>query len=160
MTWSAENHFVLFAHGRDFDVDAFLATTPLRFDKVWRRGELASACGGVEHRYETAGVEVKLGDGATLPLREQEHVACEFLRRNRDPLRALTSFAGADHRFLRLQHRFEIGSGVVGMSVGPPSCLMRALLDTGFVPLYLTLIVPLTRRRPSPRPSPADGRGS
>jgi hypothetical protein len=154
MSWATENHFVLFAHGRDFDVDAFLATTPLAFDKIWRRGEIASACAGVEHRYETSGVEVCLGDGTTLPLREQEHVACAFLRGNREPLRALAAFAGADHRFLRLQHRFEIGSGVVGMTVGPPSCLMRALLETAFVPLYLTLIVPGTRRAPRPRREP------
>jgi hypothetical protein len=145
MTWALSNQFVLFAHGRDFDVDAFLPTTPLAFDKVWRRNEAPYE--GATHRYETSGVEVALGDGATLPLSEQEHIACEFLRKNRDPLRALATFAGADHRFLRLQHRFEVGSGTVGVSVGPSSCFMRALLETGFVPLYLTLVVPRPGRR-------------
>jgi hypothetical protein len=34
-----ENRFSVFAHGRDFDVDAFLADSTLTFDEVWRRAD-------------------------------------------------------------------------------------------------------------------------
>jgi hypothetical protein len=65
------NEFRLFAHGVEFDVDAFLASTTLRPDYVWRRGDQRRyAC--VESRHPTSGLVLVLGDGQKVPLFEQE----------------------------------------------------------------------------------------
>jgi hypothetical protein len=142
---------VLFAHGEGFDVDAFLPTTTLAWGKVWRRDEPLFA--GAESRHTTSGVELTLGDGLTLPLREQERLARAFLAANRDALRALSAFPGARHRYLRLQKRVDVAGGAIGIGVGPSLCFMRALVDAGFEPHYYVAIEPVSRPRPQ-RPAP------
>src|SRR4051812_2957824 len=107
------NKFCLFAHGREFDVDAFLAGTSLRPDYVWRRGDQKRyACG--ESRHPTSGVEVVLGDGEKLSLPEQEKIAIEYLSANREALRALAGWPGVTTFVLGLHYRIELGPSTVG----------------------------------------------
>ena len=146
------NQFILFAHGEDFDADAFLKATSLTFEKVWRRGEAKHPGWDVLH--ETSGVEKVLGDGRLIHLPEQERIACEFLRANRDSLRDLASWPGAKHRVLGLQRHVELNPGIGGFCMGPPSSLMAAALDVGFSPTYYVTI-DYTDRPPRPMRVPA-----
>lgn len=77
------NEFRLFAHGVEFDPDAYLASAPLKFDGVWRKGE-----SGHNHP-KSSGVFKVLGDGRTVPILEQERIAIQFLSANREALKAL-----------------------------------------------------------------------
>ena len=140
------NQFILFAHGEDFDADAFLEKTSLIFEKVWRRGQPKHPGGEVLHK--TSGVQKALGDGRVTPLPEQQRMACEFLHANRDGLRELASWPGANYRRVGLQYHLELSPGMGGFSMGPPSGLMVAALDVGF---ELTYYVTIDRGRPGVR---------
>src|SRR5262249_35754715 len=107
------NEFRLLAHGASFDVDAYLTTTTLRIDSVWRRGDLSPhSC--VENRYQTSGVEIALGDGRVVPLPEQEKIAIEYLKSHRDELRALARYPGVEAFVLSLQYYCEFDLDVTG----------------------------------------------
>jgi hypothetical protein len=41
----------------------------------------------MESKHETSGVEIVLGDGRVIPLREQERIAIEYLSSHREDLR-------------------------------------------------------------------------
>jgi hypothetical protein len=133
------NEFRLFAHGEEFDVDAFLASTSLRPDYVWRRGDQRRyAC--VESSHPTSGVEFVLGDGLTTPLPEQEASAIAYLEAHRDDLRALASSPGVDTFILGLQYRTALKSNVIGFALGLSAQLMSHCLDVGCEPVhYVTL---------------------
>src|SRR5690242_20181644 len=60
------HEFRLFAHGADFDPDAYLASTQLAFDDVWRKGDR-----GGSHP-KSSGVYKVLGDGKVLSIAEQQ----------------------------------------------------------------------------------------
>lgn len=127
------NEFQLFAHGEAFDVDAFLASTTLRPDFVWRRGDQRQyAC--VESRHPTSGVAFVLGDGLTVPFFEQENIALAYLKAHRDELQELARYPGVDTFILGLQYMFE--NDVMGFCVGPSTQLMRHCLDVGCEPTY------------------------
>jgi hypothetical protein len=132
------NQFILFAHGADFDVDAYLPHATLTFEKIWRRGEEKHPGAGQFHT--TSGVQMVLGDGRVIPLPEQERMACEFLKANRDSLRDLASRPGARYRILGLQYHIELSPGIGGLSMGPSPGLMGVLLDVGFRPTYYVTI--------------------
>jgi hypothetical protein len=129
------NEFRLFAHGETFDVDAFLASTTLRPDHVWRRGDLRP-CSCVESRHPTSGVEFVLGDGLKVPFLQQEGIAIAYLKAHRDELRALGRFPGADTFILGLQYHMELKENVIGFSLGPSATLMRYCLEIGVRPVY------------------------
>jgi hypothetical protein len=149
------NQFILFAHGEEFDVDAFLARTPLTFDKVWRRGDQRNVC--VESHHETSGVQMTLGDGRTIRMPQQQAMACQFLVDNRDALRELGSWPGADHRIIGLQYHIELDTSIGGFCMGPSSRLMAAALEVGFRPTYYVTIDHVRQRSRSSRPAPAGG---
>jgi len=129
------NEFRLFAHGEAFDVDAFLSSTALRPDYVWRRGDQRRyAC--VESRHPTSGVEFVLGDGLTVPYLKQEGIAVTYLKAHRDELRALGQFPGVDTFILGLQYRTSFESNVIGFCLGPSAQLMWHCLDVGCEPTY------------------------
>jgi hypothetical protein len=88
-------NFELFAHGDEFDVNAYLKSVSLDFDNVWHRHE-----GG----RPTSGVGKRLGDGAVIPLDEQQRVAIEYISSNRDSLRLLANFPGVTTFILGLQY--------------------------------------------------------
>ena len=71
------NEFRLFALGEEFDVDRFVKRSSLEFSRIWHRGYRKPSCG--TSRYPTSGCVIDLGDGLTLPLPQQEHVARDFL---------------------------------------------------------------------------------
>jgi hypothetical protein len=129
------NEFRLFAHGEEFDVDAFLASTTLRPDHVWRRGDQRRyAC--VESRHPTSGVEFVLGDGRTVPFLEQDTIAVAYLELHRDELRTLARFPGVTTFNLGLQYRAAFESNAIGFCLGPSAQLMWHCLDVGCEPVY------------------------
>jgi len=54
------NEFQVFALGDEFDPDAYLASAPLKFDGLWRKGE-----SGRGHP-KSSGVFKTLGDGLSI----------------------------------------------------------------------------------------------
>jgi hypothetical protein len=153
------NEFRLFAHGEAFDVDAFLAKTTLRPDRVWRRGDQRRyAC--VESKHPTSGVEFFLGDGWVVPLPDQEAMAIAYLKARRDELRALAQFPGVETFILGFQYVCELDGGLLGFCLGPSAQLMWHALDTGVQPNYYVM---LDRRREcgneDPEPGASAGRG-
>jgi hypothetical protein len=134
-----QNHFKIFAQGTDFDVEAFLRTTPIQFDYVWHRGEqMRYAC--VECQYRKSGVEKTLGCGKTIPLHEQQRIAEQFLTDNREALRALCLIPEVSSVILGLQRYIELEDNTVGFGMGLSPELMRLSLDIGITPFfYVTL---------------------
>jgi hypothetical protein len=127
------NFFHLFAHGEAFDPDAFLATTTLRPDHVWRRGEPRRGYENFEGLpgHATGGVEFVLGDGRAILYPDQEEVALAFITANRDALKALSKFPGADHFILMFHYEREFDGDTVGGCVGASQRLMWHALDIG-----------------------------
>lgn len=129
------NEFRLFAHGEAFDVDAFLASTALRPNYVWRRGDQRSfSC--VESHHPTSGVQFVLGDGLTVTFEEQECIAIAYLKVHREELRALARLPGVDTFVLGLQYRAAFESNVIGFCLRPSAQLMWHCLDVGCEPIY------------------------
>lgn len=120
-------HFEILVHGYSFDVDTYLKSSPLRFDTVWHRGE---GC------YETNGVAIRLGNGVVTSLEDQERIAIEFLFRNRDPLKSLAAFSGADWRFLDLQYDVPRDEFWAGCCLHLSPKLMWHALDVGLTPRF------------------------
>jgi hypothetical protein len=120
-------HFELFALGDDFDVNTYLASTSLAFDNVWHRRESSRP---------TSGVGKRLGDGALVPLDEQQRIAVEYLSTNRDALCELGKFPGVTTFVLGLQYNIEVGEGLRGFCVGPSPTLMWHALDVGIHPIF------------------------
>lgn len=71
----------IFAHGKSFDVDSFLARSTLRPDYVWRR-----------KRPLTNGIELLLADGLKIRSAIQEQLAMEYLSTHRKELKELRRF--------------------------------------------------------------------
>ena len=117
--------FHLFAHGEAFDIDAFLATTTLHPDHVWRRV-----------RPQTSGVEFVLGEGPAVPFQKQEDIAISFIKAHRDELRALAQFPGVDTFILGFRYVCKRNDSSLGFCIGPSSRLMWHALDIGFRPNY------------------------
>lgn len=115
----------ILAHGETLDVDAFLASSTLRPDFVWRRKTPA-----------TSGVEFFLGDGRAINLRDQENIAITYLRAHRDELRAIAAFPGLDAFILGLVYIAKLEEGVTGVALDWPSELMRSALDVGVRPIH------------------------
>ena len=145
MNRAIQNQFCIFAHGCTFDVDAFLGTTTLRPDYVWRRGDQRRyAC--VESRHPTSGVEFVLGDGRRVSPLEQEQIAISYIQANRDQLSALGQFAGVEAFILGIQYICELDEGLSGFCIGPSRLLMQQALEVGIEPHYY---VGLNRRNES-----------
>jgi hypothetical protein len=124
-------HFELFAHGDSFDVDAYLRSAPLDFDLVWRRRE-----GG----RPMSGVGKLLGNGAVIPLSEQQQIAAEFMSAKRDSLRELASFPGVETFILGLQFNMELKEGLMGFCLAPSAILMRHALEIGISPTFYVVL--------------------
>src|SRR5262245_60461775 len=132
------NEFRLFAHGVDFDPDAYVASTPLKFDGVWHKG-------GSGHGHpKSSGVFKVLGDSHEVSLFEQEKIAIEYLSANREALKALANYPGVTTFILGLQYYIELDPGTIGFCMGPSALLMRHCIDIGVSP---TFYVSLDRRR-------------
>ena len=128
------NFFELFAQGDSFDPDAFLASTPLRFDGVWHKGDQ-----GHEHP-QSNGVRKSLGNGRAISWHEQQRIALDFLATHRDSLKALASFPGVTTFILGLQCQIKLDDCIVGTAMGLPIELLRQALDIGIEPtIYVVL---------------------
>ena len=134
-----ENQFKVFALGTTFDVDAYVATSALKIDRVWHRGDLLPNT-PVNSQFETSGLEIRLGDGLVVPLTEQEEIALAYLKAHRDELRALSERPGIEATTIAFQYPFDPSGGVFGVCLGPSGSLMWHALDCGFTPLYYVTI--------------------
>lgn len=119
------NEFRIFAHGEDFDIDAYLATTQLQFDRIWRKGE-----NGNDHP-KSNGIAKVLGDGHQVSLYDQETIAIAYLSANSDALKALGQFPGVTTFILGLQYNIALGASTLGFCMGPSAELMWHVLDIG-----------------------------
>ena len=128
------NEFRLFAHGEAFDPDAYLASTTLKFDGVWHKGE-----SGHDHP-KSSGVFKVLGDGRTVPTVEQELIAIDYLTANREPLKVLAREPGVTTFILGLQYHIELAEGTIGFCLVPSTRLMSLALDIGIEPAYYVTI--------------------
>ena len=135
------NDFHIIAHGEEFDVDAALATTTLRPDLVWRRGDQRSVCS--ESRHPTSGIELSLGDGLSVSLWDQEKIALAYLQDHQEELRVLRQCPGLKWLILSLNYVFRLDASTIGFWVDPCRPLMRDCLDFG---VHLTYHVRLDRR--------------
>jgi hypothetical protein len=116
--------FHIFALGEQFDVDAFLAASPLIPDFVWRQ----------QGNGPTNGFDILLGDGKATMLTQQEEMAAAYLAANRDALRELATFPGVEA--LNLGLVVHLGPAAIGCCVGPPDKLMFQALNAGVSPVY------------------------
>jgi hypothetical protein len=120
--------FHIFALGEQFDVDNFLATSPLAPTFVWKR--LGNG--------PTNGLEIVLGEGAATPMCKQEEVATAFLLEHREALRELARFPGVEAVNLGLQYLLTIDA--TGCCLGPPAELMLAALNALVMPRYYVTV--------------------
>lgn len=123
------NTFAIYARGADFDVNAFVASSPLKVDRVDRKGESRNPEVSKHNR-----LVAYLGDGTALSISEQENVAVEYLQVNREALRELGKYPGVTNFVLNLQYVVELMPGTVGFNVEPSPVLMRRCLDVGIAP--------------------------
>ena len=124
------NQFQLFALGTDFDPDAYIASTSLDFDGVWRKGEIRA-----DHP-KSSGVYKVLGDGLVVPFADQERIAINYLQANEDALKALSQHPHVTRFVLGLQYNFVPEVGLQAFSLGPSDLLMWHCLNTGISPVY------------------------
>jgi hypothetical protein len=122
--------FRIFAHGADFDVDAYRALAPLKFDGAWHKGER-----GHDHP-KSSGVFKVLGDGQTLSIREQEEIAIEFLSANHEALQALAHYPGVTTFILGLQYPVKLALNTVAFCVSLSPLLMRHACEIGIEPTF------------------------
>ena len=118
-----DERFHIIAHGDKFDVDAFIATSSLRPNYVWRRGPSGSS-----------GIELFLGDGRQIGLFEQEEIAVTYLNAHKEELKALARFPGVATFILGLV--WICAPEQFLFAVGPSAELMQLALDIGIFPLY------------------------
>lgn len=119
------SYFEIFAHGESFDPDAFLRTTTLKCDGKWYKGQYGS------NHPESSGVNIRLGDGGTLELDEQEQIALEFLKANREALKHLSGFPGVTTFILGIEVDIEVAPNIVCTSFGVSPHLAWQALDVG-----------------------------
>jgi hypothetical protein len=128
------NFFTLFAHGKMFDLDAFLSTSPMRPDYTWRSGDRKRYDTTTDATFDahiTSGLEFVLGDGLSIVYPKQEQIALDFIAANRDGLKTLGNFPGADHYILMFQYESEFQGDYTAGTVWASSRLMRSCLDIG-----------------------------
>jgi hypothetical protein len=120
-----EERFHMIAHGKRFDLDAFLAKSILRPDFVWQRDAPV-----------TSGVEFFLGDGRVMGQAEQERIAVEYMKVHRDELRTIAGPPGVDAFILGLVYIAKLGDGATGAALGWPRELMLKAAEIGITPIH------------------------
>jgi hypothetical protein len=125
------DRFELFAHGKNFDVDTYLETATLSFDRVWHAGE---------GHYQTSGVAKSLGDGTSLPVRQQEELAVEFLAAHQAALQDLSQQPGVDTFILGIHLEMELTPSLLGFPVSPSPRLMWHCRQVGARPVYFVTL--------------------
>jgi hypothetical protein len=122
------------AHGRAFDVDAFLRRAPLNPDFVWHKGEKRQIpIGRVPQVHPNSGLSI--GIGKALSLDQQYRSAERFLRRNDRILRRLTRRTDVEESFIDFMA--ELRPEHFSTTFTLPTTLIRAAADVG-VALWLS----------------------
>jgi len=122
-----EERLHIFAHGKTFDVDAFLAKSTLHPDYVWRR-----------EPPNTSGIELLLGDGRTMPTAAQEELAMSYLASHRQELRNLQCFPGVEYLTLGLVRICPVEA--TGIAVTPSVRLAQQAEELGIDLTYYVTI--------------------
>ncbi|MGA2257828.1 MAG: hypothetical protein ABSG53_24460 [Thermoguttaceae bacterium] len=136
------NHFTIFAHGDNFDVDAYLKGTSLEFDHIWHRGDPRGCPEFIQDRHSTSGVEKVLGDGRGLDIREQDRIATSFLEKHEQALTELSRFPGVDYFILGLHYRIDLPPELRGFCMSASARLMHFALRTGIEQIFYVELVP------------------
>lgn len=129
------NRFELYAHGGAFDPEAFLSTTQMQADRIWRKGDLWHPSLPMGS-HASGGFCKVLGDGTSLSLPEQERVAIEYLTSHREVLCRLVRFPGVTGCSIILQAGVDIHKNTVGFGLVPSLSLMQLALKIGIQPTY------------------------
>ncbi len=136
------NHFTIFAHGKDFGVDAYLKGASLGFDRVWHRGDPRGCAGFIQDKHPTSGVEKVLGDGRELPVYEQDRIAARFLEEHEQALTELSRFPGVDTFILGLHYRIDLTPDLRGFCMSASPGLMYFALRTRLDLTFYVELVP------------------
>ena len=136
------NHFTIFAHGNNFDVDAYLKGASLKFERIWRRGDLRGCPEFIQDKHPTSGVEKVLGDGRGLDMDGQDRIATSFLEEHEQALTELSRFPGVDTFILGLHYRIDLTPGLRGFCMSASAGLMYFALRTGISPTFYVELVP------------------
>lgn len=104
---------VLRAAGPEFDVDSFLATSPLTVCAVYRRGEPRFSTQPDGRRNKTSGFAVNVSTKEWSDLEGQVTDAKAFLATNGEELRRLRSFPGVDGVDLDFPIYLRIGTNEI-----------------------------------------------
>lgn len=121
------NYFKIFAHGDDFDVDAYATTATIGFDRVRHKGE---------QHYTTNGIEKLLGDGQQLSCHDQDRIATHFLEEHESELTTLAKVPGVDTFILQLQYRTDVKPILRGFWMSFSARLMYFALKAGVDPMF------------------------
>lgn len=132
------NHFTLFAHGDEFDVDSALKNSSLTVSRIWRRGD-QRGCGIVDSQYPTSGIEIELGNGLVLSVDEQEEIALKFVVEYRDELKKLADNSEVETFKLGLQYHLN-DPNVSGLCMSLSPQLMELALEVGFSPTFYVTV--------------------
>ena len=136
MNYFTMNYFTLFAHGDEFDVDAYLKTTSLKFDKVWRRGDLRGHPDFIQNKHPTSGIEKELGPGRDLSMIDQDRIARDFLEANESELKALATFPRVDTFILGLHHHIDLTPSLRGFCLSASARLAYFAVRIGITPTF------------------------
>ena len=134
---SAMRSFSIHFSGETLDIDRVLLQSPLKFDRVYRRGEPHTNVSGVE-------IDLSGGRGEALSFDGQQAAAIEYLAAHSAALLEMARFPGVERRALMLLHNCLPGEDVVGYFVGLDPRLLRLTLELG---LHLSLHVSLRYER-------------
>ena len=134
------NYFRLFAHGKNFDADNCVKTSPLIFDKIWHRGDLLAGFEFTKSTHPTSGIELCLGKGRELTIFEQDRIAADFLESNEESLKQLADYPGVDTFILGLHYRIKLDQSICGFSMSASQRLICLSLRIGIdVTFYVDL---------------------
>ena len=116
---------VLRVDGAEFDPDAFLATTDVTVNRVYRRGDRRSA----KSVHDTGGFTVVVSDSNGDELGKQVEDAIDYLRANQVALARLHDYAGVE--MVQLDFGCDFAAGGVGQFFRLPLALLTGCAALG-----------------------------
>jgi hypothetical protein len=90
--------FRLHAVGELFDVDLYLTEYKIDYSSIWYK----------DKGYQNSGFVKYLGNEYELDIYEQEKIAYEYMRMNKDSLKALVNWKNVDMVILGLSYEFKV----------------------------------------------------
>lgn len=89
--------FKFYAIGKGFDVDSYIGQYKIDYSRTWDKD-----------KYEHSGLVKYLGNEYMLDIYEQEKIAYEYMKANKDALKALVNFKGIDLAMLSLSCEIQL----------------------------------------------------